>query len=158
MPLPNITDAVEYGLPLKDFDFVADPETDLSATFYENMAVDVAALSFTAPRAIAQVDSSGALVGHSAMWGNTDQVKPTVTYVSEGRYTITWASSYTDLNPTPDRRVTRPIQFRFATAQLLNLNSARLAPAISWTGNSVTVQWYEPTGSPNDTDFIVFAY
>lgn len=157
MTLPNITDPVEYGLPKTDHDFVADPETDLAAKEYEALAIDVASLSYTAPRAIAAVGATGNLVNHSAVWGDTDQVKPTVTYVSTGQYTITWASSYSDLNPTPDRRIATPIHFRFALAQLCS-GASRGAPGVTWTGNSVTVQWRDLQGTPIDTDFIVFAF
>lgn len=106
--LPNISDpASDYGLPKRNYKEVVDPTTEFDQSQIEALCVDVAALTQTACRAWVIVDTDGTLLAHSAVWGSTNAVAPTVTRNSAGNYTVQWAAGYYDLNPTVDRRVFR---------------------------------------------------
>ena len=162
MGLPNALDpAVDFGLPYEDYSFQVDPQTDVAASIFEQVCVDLSAVSHTVGRAAAYVTAGGTpvLSAHDAVWGNTDAVKPTVTRNGVGDYTLTWASSYDDLNPTPDRRVTHTVNFRYAQATLVaSALGAFGFIHVSWTANTVTVKTADTGGTPADLDFVVVVF
>ena len=161
--LPDRSDpATDYGLPFSDADpnGVVNSETEQPALLYEAHAVDSAAATMTVPRAIAFVVTY-ALYDHTAVWGESASVAPTLTHVGTGIYRLTWsAAGYPDLNPTPSRRVTRVPNFRFAHAQLIHTTgNPSVCTRVLWTSNTVEV-WFNETaaGTAKDCDFVVFAY
>lgn len=163
MNLPATIDPeTDLGLPFENATEVADPNTDVSATFYETLCITVAAMSHTAPRAWAIVSAaaSGSTTGvllrdHDAMWGDTNAVKPTVTRTATGAYTVAWAASYQDLNPTPARVVTTATNLR--TCSLQRHDAGRGWASLSGNTVSVTLQGVGGTAA-NGTLFTVFVY
>lgn len=117
--LPDTSDPSTYGLPKANLSEVVDPNTEFDYGEVEAWAIDCAAMTQTACRAWVVVDGDGTLLYHAAVWGNTVAVAPTVTRVGAGEYTIAWATSYYDLNPTVDRRVLHVVNIRNAKAQRL---------------------------------------
>jgi hypothetical protein len=142
MGLPDIIDPEEdLGLPYTNHSEIADPETDMDAGYMETLCVTVAGLSHTTPRAVVVVSgAAGAttallLLTHFAVWGDTDAVKPTCTRTATGVYTIAWASSYVDLNPTTARAVTAATNLRTCFPTIHGTGSVYA----TLTGNTVTV-------------------
>lgn len=156
--LPDTTTPETYGLPKSNADDIANEETDLSFEEYESLSVDVASMTHTCPRAIAHVDAgaSPSLVSHSAVWGDTDGVAPTLTRTGAGEYTLTWAASYEDLNPTPDRKSSRVLDFRFAEGQIAESTTGFIS--VTWTANTISVLTYNAVGAAADRDFVVVVY
>ena len=115
--LPDETSPTTYGPPLRDYDEVVDPETEISYSKLEALAVDVSACTYVVPRAFAVVDVSGPTVtAHAANWGSAAGVIPTVTATATGRYVVTWAAANYDMNPTVSRQVSRTLNIRAAHA------------------------------------------
>jgi len=151
MGLPDATDAGDYGLPLNDFDFVADPTTELAAALYETMATDVSAMTHVSPRAWVKCNAAGAILDHDAVWGDSVAVAPTVTFAGAGtgHYTVQWAASHADLNPTPARQVTRTTDIRTAIATQ-NTPAVNLVPCRAALTDSRTVDVYFGSGGAKD--------
>lgn len=165
MGLPSTIDPeADLGLPFTNFSDVADPQTDLDATLYETACVAVAGLTHTAARAVVVVSgaagagtaaTTGVLLRtHFAVWGDTDAVKPTVTRTATGSYTVAWAASYADLNPTSSRAVTAATGLR--TCQVAIHAAGRAWGTLS--GNTVTVTTQGVGGTAANKIFSVFAY
>lgn len=160
MGLPSTLDpSNDFGLPYSNYAPVADPTTDLSASSFENLAIAAAALTHTAPRAWAVVSGAATtagvmLVDHAAMWGDTNAVKPTVARVSTGAYTLTWASAYPDLNPTPARQVTAAVSLRTATLQMHEQGRG----IVTVSGNVATVSTFANTTTAANKRFTVWVY
>lgn len=156
MGLPSNLDATaDFGLPYNNYSDVADPETDVDKTYFENLCIGAAGMSMTAPRAWVVVSAaSGIVISHSAVWGDSDAVKPTVTVVSTGEYTITWATSYTDLNPTVDRVVTSTVNLRAIQLSLNGLGIVRGTVA----ANVATVQTCTHDGTTAHVNFTAMVY
>jgi hypothetical protein len=159
--LPDVCDPqATYGLPFSNYDTagVINPETELEASLYESLAVDVAAASHTVPRAIVHVHfAAGApsVYAYDSVWGNDPTIYPAVTDGGVGIVTLTWlAGGYADLNPTPARRVTRAPNFRFVQVQPQVAGMSQVA----WTANTVTIAIFDHTHAAADNDFIVFVY
>jgi hypothetical protein len=157
--LPNTDDpVVDFELPYEDYSFQVDPETDVRAGVVENFAVEIAALSQTAGRAMVQVDAdaSPAIIAHRAVWGNTAGVAPTLTRNGAGDYTLTWAASYDNLNPTPERQVTGSVNFQGAGASLNESGAGMIA--VLFTPNTIQVLTYNAAGAAADIDFTAWGY
>lgn len=114
--------STDFGLPKSNFKPVVNPTTDLDASEYEEVAVTLAGYTMAADKAWVAVSAGTAastsgqmLKAHGAIWGNTSTVAPTVARASTGSYTITWATSYTDINPTPARVSTAAVNLEFAS-------------------------------------------
>ena len=158
--LPDITGPETYGLPKSDYDSVVNPETDLSAAQYESLAIDVSALTCCGVRAWAKITGGATpiVASHGAVWGATNSVKPTVVRNSAGTFTITWAASYYDLNPTPDRRVLRYVNFKTCWAQVHDVGvTPRPTIADAITSNSIRVVFTDGSNFDDPDSFSVFA-
>lgn len=101
MPYPAIRSITNFGGVMVDYRPSEDPETDLSADYYNDLSASVAAMTHLAPRAWA------VLVGHAttptvsnsshdSAWGSLVAVKPTPTRVGTGHFRLTWPTSVTD--------------------------------------------------------------
>jgi hypothetical protein len=86
-----------YGGIKIDATPMVNPESELAADEHNRMAEDTAQLTRCAPRAVV-VFTCGAspTVWHRSVWGNGVSEKPTVAQTATGRYTITYAASFTD--------------------------------------------------------------
>jgi hypothetical protein len=98
-----------FGAPYSDPDAVVDPETEMASEYMNRLIAQVSMLSMTAPIAWVRcaVDIGTVTVtDHSAVWGDTSAVKPTVAYTGTGDYLVTWAAAYDDLQATPESHTT----------------------------------------------------
>lgn len=153
--LPNIDDPVtDFELPYEDFSFQVDPETDVPASVIEKFGVELSAISQTIGRVLVHVDAdaSPSIVSHRAVWGNTSAVAPTLTRNGAGDYTLTWAASYEDLNPTAAKRETHSVNFQFAGATLCAAGFIHTV----WTANTIRVYTVNIGGVAADIDFCVW--
>lgn len=130
----------DYGGPFIDEKPVEDPETQLSAAKGNRCFEDLAQLTRTATRAIVRFEtvSSGnpTTVSHVSVWGSGDAQKPTVARVATGRYSITYATSFTD-----SLSVVESVSFVFASSALLGTVAAT-TQIESISSNVVTVRVY----------------
>jgi len=164
--LPNVSDPAEYGLPKTNYDTEGpiDPETEIDASEYEPMAVDVAAHTHTAVRAIVVCSVAGGVVtvdSYRSVWGDEVAVRPVATYNAPGDFTLTWApGGYPDLNPTVDRRVTRASGFIAAHADVYDSAGglARTARARTVTANAVRVLTFDEAAAAADFGFMLWVY
>lgn len=158
--LPDILSTDDCGLPKNDFSFVTNPLTDESYEEHEAHVVGVAAMSHTAARALVYVNGDGggneSIVDHRAVWGDTVGVKPTLTRNGTGDYTLTWASAYDDLNPTPARVVSHTVNIEFAVATITQDVVGHIC--VTWTANTVTVKTYDAASAAADYDFVVAVF
>lgn len=102
---PEIPSLDTFGGTFVNADAVVDPTTECDASFFNRLLAQVVMLSHTAPKAWVSCTVSGGtvtIVDHDAVWGNTSAVKPTVARTGAGIFTVTWASSYSDLQSTPE--------------------------------------------------------
>ena len=98
--LPDIAIPTTFGGPFSDPDPVQDPTTEVASAFFNRIRATLAALSHTSPRAWCRVTVAAGvatLADHDAVWGNTLGVAPAIVRSSAGVYSVTWASSYSDL-------------------------------------------------------------
>ena len=159
MGLPTKLDpSQDLGLPFSNYVDVADPATDLDATYYENLCIGVAGLSLAAPRAWVVVSAAATAAArvkaHSAVWGDSASVKPTVATTAVGTFVVTWASSYPDLNPTASRAVTSVVALRACTVQM-NAAGANWATV---AGSTCTVRTTTLAGTAAARDFTLAVY
>lgn len=160
--LPNVCDPVEYGLPKTNYDTngVVNPETELDASEYEPVAVDVAAMSHVAPRAIVYVNlvvGGATILDYDSVWGDAPAVTPVAARSAQGVVTVTWAASgYNDLNPTPARQVQRAPNIRFAHASGCGVSAAHCT--CTWIANVATVYVWDAAGAALDGDFVLVVY
>ncbi len=99
MTLPAKDSFSTYGGVKFDFIDVVDPTTDRSATEMNTALASLSMLTRTPVKAIVQFDGyAGAptVSYHEAIWGNSSDLKPTVTRNTAGNYTITWDATVTD--------------------------------------------------------------
>jgi hypothetical protein len=124
MAFPYSSDPADFGLPKSNYNPVVDPTTDLDYAEYERCACACAAMTVSAFRAhiaVSAASTTAATTGtmvkaHSAVWGDTLAVRPTVARTATGAYTVTWAASYVDNNPTPSRQTSGAVSFTVAQA------------------------------------------
>lgn len=102
MTLPAVASLDTYGGILEDFAPVEDPVTDESATYRNQYVADVAGMTQTAYRAWVAFEGHATTPAdpdsdvHGAVWGDGNDVKPTVEHDSTGVYIITWPEEVTD--------------------------------------------------------------
>ena len=97
---PAIPSPSTFGPPLQNFGAIEDPSTQLDATAFNNMRAQLAMISCVSPIAMIAIQYQGGSVvtlRHSAVWGDTSGVVPTIGHGSTGNFTFTWATSYFDL-------------------------------------------------------------
>jgi len=90
-----------YGGPYVDAFAVQNPETQMAASKANRLMEDAAQMSRTAIRAMVTFatddgSSEPVVVTHWSVWGSGNAQKPIVTRSAAGKYTITYASSFTD--------------------------------------------------------------
>ena len=160
MGLPtNLDPQTDFGLPKENYADIVDPETEIDYDEFENLAIGLAGVSHTAPRAMVVVSAAGASSAarvkmHDAVWGDTNTVRPTVTATATGVFTITWSTSYVDLNPTASRQVSAAVSFKGCTVSPNALGHAHGTA----TGNSATVSTTTLTGTASNVDFTIVCY
>ena len=94
--LPDNPDLSTFGGVFVDAEGVENPETEVAAAFYNAQLANNVAMSQTAVRAWADV-ASATLADHGAVWGSGAGVAPVVAGVA-GNFTVTWATTYNDIN------------------------------------------------------------
>ena len=96
-----------YGGPVVDAAPVRNPTSQLAAAKFNRLAEDAAQMTRTSPRGWVRFAtySAGATKTYAAgevtaemAWGNGDAMKPIVTKTANGRYTLTFPTTYTDGN------------------------------------------------------------
>src|SRR5574338_700261 len=103
MTLPAKDSFSTYGGVKFDFIDVVDPTTDRSATEINTALASLSMMTRMIPQAVVQIDGYADgpnIYYHEALWGNTSDLKPTVTggagSGSTGIYTVTWQPTITD--------------------------------------------------------------
>lgn len=103
--MPTAKDLSDYGGVKANAEPVADPETQLDADEWNEMAEDTAHLTrgpvlatvkFTTTSVAHPVVYAASAVQIKSVWGNGTAQKPTVTKTAQGLYTITFAASFTN--------------------------------------------------------------
>jgi len=161
MALPDILDpSTDFGLPKSNYKPIADPTKEVDFAEYERLAIAVAGLSYSCPKAWVKISAAAAtagamLIDHSAMWGDSSSVKPTIARASTGSFTITWSAAYADLNPTISRQVTASV----------SLNGGVLTPMaragdwyVTCAANVATVNIYDISGDVSNINFFLAVY
>lgn len=155
--LPQPTPPEEYGLPKEDLLEQADPETEVIAEEYESLAVDSAAMTLTAAKAIVHVDAdavSPAILDH-AETGNA--VTVAVSRLAQGEYEVEWDSFFEDMNPTVSRRLPRELNLKFAKACIAQ-NVPGTCTVVLLGSYIVDVYVFDKDGNPADYDFVLVVY
>lgn len=156
--LPDTADLSTFGGTFVNVAPVVDPTTDMDATYQNRINAQLAMLSHTAVRAWARVTISGTtptVADHDAVWGGTPAVAPSVTRDAPGQYTVTWASSYDDLQSTAE---SHSVLFR---TSLVNVWDTVAPSSVSRVhlGNTVNVIFADNTGAAVDpNEFTVYAF
>jgi hypothetical protein len=145
--LPDVADLNTFGGTFVNADAVIDPTTDMDATFQNRLTAQAAMLSHTAPRAWCRCTVTAGVIAradHDAVWGSTSAVAPTVARSGTGVYTVTWASSYDDLQSTPEAHTTAlrgasVTGYLASTAVIVNgyLSGSRVATVTSYNAAGV---------------------
>lgn len=161
--LPSNTNPETYGPPLRDYDEVVDPETEISATKLEALAVDVAAMTYVVPRAWAKVTAgrSPAIAAHSAVWGDAAAVEPTVASTDVGKHIVTWPAPTRNLNPTYSRQAESSVSIKTAIAQphlTASATYADISTAVELTDTNVVTVITGNGSNFADYDFTVWIY
>jgi hypothetical protein len=151
---PELPSLDTFGGTFSDASSVVDAETELAATHYNALIAHVVGISKTVPKAWARVTISGGtptLADHSAVWGDTVGVAPTLTDNAAGDITVTWAASYNDLRESPETAESHAVQVR--AAQL----SCKAATAINLSASydlvsavAVRCKFYDKTDALTD--------
>lgn len=156
--LPEVADLDTFGGSFEDADAVVDPQTELSAAYFNRLVAQVAMLSHTAPRAWARCTVSGGVItlaDHDAVWGAGAGVAPTPNRSGAGVYTVTWAASYDDLQATPE---SHNVSFRAAKASGDGA-AARIVQGSLSSANVASVKSFDAAGAPVDvTEFVVMVW
>ena len=144
------------GNEYADEDAVVDPETEVSATYFNRITSQLAASAYTQPRAWAYVTVAATvptLVAHGAVWGNAPAVAPVVAYVSPGVFTLTWPASVDDLQATAEAHSTN---IRAITGQSVNAAAASVPRWAITSANVLTATFHNLSAAATDpTSFSV---
>lgn len=97
---PDVPSTDTFGGALVDTDAVEDPQSELSALYWNRLIAQVAALSAVAPKALVLVSGSASILWWRAQWDPL-ATPPTATLVS-GVYTITFPTTVNDLQTPPE--------------------------------------------------------
>lgn len=144
------------GNEYADEDAVVDPETEVSATYFNRITSQLAASSYTAIRAWCRVTVSGTtptVAAHGAVWGDTPAVAPVAARTGAGVYTLTWPASVDDLQATPESHSTN---IRCVLGYSVNAAAASDARWAYTSANVLTATFHNNAGAATDpTDFSV---
>lgn len=155
MPTTPTIGFVNYGgIP------VTDPTTDQDAAAYNQLLADVAQMTRTAPRAIAQfvtAASTGAmsLVSHQAMWGSAPAVAPALARSAGGIFTVAWPTTVTD-----PLGITQTLNLKYGIGCITGATYQQAPQVVISSANVATVNTFSG-GTANDivgTTITVFAY
>ena len=98
-------DLADYGGPFVDERVVKNPQSQVSADFYNRQSEDAAQgtrvvyraiVSFTTTTTAATTTVADNRVNVWSVWGTGSAQKPVVTKTATGKYTLTFAASFTD--------------------------------------------------------------
>jgi len=150
-----------YGGPFVSESVASNHETQISDTKANRFLEDVAAMTRTAPRVWVEFKTNAttspvaADITHAAVWGSGDANKPTVTRTAAGKYTVTWASTYTDALGTVET-----VSFRFASCPIVRSGTGLhyTATVDSLTANSVELRVWDDASPPVVSDLGGTAY
>lgn len=120
---PDLPTLSTFGAPYQDADSVVDPTTDLASQAMNRLIAQVCMLSRTATKAwvrFSVVAGVVAIVDHDAVWGTGAGVAPTVVRTSQGRFSVTWASAYSDLQAVPE---SHNVQIRAVSRLIMDAHS-----------------------------------
>lgn len=160
---------VTYGGPFRDYAPQVDPTTDPSSTGFNQMLDSVAQMTNMATRAWARFTPAGtgtpvlAASGaqHWALWGNSPAVAPTPSRSNVGLYVLTWPSTVSDNIPSGQQGFFGPHTVNFLAADGQAESQTFYHVQCLATGNSVTVQILNTSGSgvdPSGVTFFIKAY
>lgn len=149
--VPDIPDLDTFGGTFANADAVVDPQTELAAEYFNRLNANVVGVSHTATRAWVRVTAGVApsVADHDAVWGNGAGLAPAVARTGSGVYTVTWLTSYDDLQFQAEEHA---ITLRAASPSVSHSGAFRHA---QWTLTSavvVTVNVYDAAGAPADCD------
>lgn len=97
---PDVPAPSTFGPPLRNFDTIEDPETDMDASAWNLLRTQVAAMALTSPKALVTFSISGGTVTvlhHASQWGSDAGSAPSVVRDDAGVYDITWLDEYSDI-------------------------------------------------------------
>lgn len=162
LPTP-LDPTADFGLPKDNYRFVVNPRTEVDFAEYERLCTTVAQLSHTVPKALLRCDDTAGVQDYASVWGDTVSVRPTVVRTGTGIYTITWAASYADLNPTVARQVSTPVAIRFAVAAYdvfsgYPVNTLYPSPQAALTSANVVTVYTFDSGGASDAAFTLVVY
>ena len=151
MTLPDIDALANFGGILKNYAPVADPTTDLDASFSNKVRTSMAAASQTLTRSLvvfttATTSAGLVLVGYRSVWGNAPSVAPSLVRLSTGQYTITHPGSVQDELGAAHTVSIFAAAASFEGATAYNCD-AYPSPRF---GNVVTVNLFTSSGTPTD--------
>ncbi len=150
--LPGIASVATFGgNAMVNHDTVENPETEVDASFWNLMVTQLTMMGYTVPRAWCKASVSGApalvVTTHRAVWGNAEAVKPTPNRVSAGVYTLTWATTYDDLQAESETHAT---SFIDVIARAYNGASFIGCTAAVTASNVVTIRTFDAAGVATD--------
>lgn len=145
-----------YGGPFDDEIPVANPETEQSADYANREMEDCAQMTITAMRAsvtftttsdAAPATVAAANVAHDTVWGSGVASRPTITKTATGRYTITFAASFTDA-----LSVVENVSFRRGICDAMSSDPIDNCKAqiLTIASNVITLKTEAPTGTLAD--------
>lgn len=155
--LPDTATVDTFGGVFANEDGVVDPTTEVDASYINRLITQAVMASYTQPRAWARCTVSGGVItlaAHGAVWGDTAPVAPTAARTSAGLYTLTWATSYDDLQDTPESHSTN---VRAVVGVSAYNSTSFIAPTAAATAaNVITVRTWDDAGAAADcTEFTV---
>lgn len=150
--LPDIASVDTFGGNAHvDADPVVDPASEYSSSDLDRLITQAAMSALTQPRAWARIAVSGGvatLADHSAVWGDSPSVAPTITHGSAGDFFVIWAASYDDLQATPESHSVN-IRSVNATCSLGLTDALFCNPSIT-SATSVHVHCFNAAGTAKD--------
>ena len=145
--LPDVDTLATYGGALANAFQLVDPTTDEDAAWRNLYAMNVAAMTQTAVRAVRAFTGHATTPGdpasnvHAAVWGNDNSLKPAVAHSGTGIYDITWATTMAD-----GLGQTHSVNFRWARASVMQSDGTfRAAHAKVLSPNIIRVYTYSGT-------------
>lgn len=133
------------------------PDTDYSAAYMDLLITQAAMASYTQERARVRCTVAAGVVtlaDHWAVWGDSAGVAPVVVRTGTGVFTVTWATSYNDLQATPE---SHSVSIRGVVGPAAYNGASFIAITASATAaNVVTVRTFDEAGVATDpTEFCV---
>lgn len=153
---PEVPSIDTFGGNFRDYDAIVDPQTEMGAVCQNRLAVEVVAHAHTKSIAWARVTVAAGvatLAAHSAVWGATGAVAPTVTRLAAGQVKVEWAAQYNDLRTDPnDPAEAHPVNIQAAFASGYAAAGARIVNAQRVSAVRVDVWSYDAAGLAADLD------